>query len=344
MGEEGRAGGEGRCTASGRTPRKRAVTMEAEPKVTITKAVVPAAGLGTRLYPATKSQAKEMLPLGTKPVIQHVVEELAQSGITEILIIVGRKKRAIEDHFAADAAWRECLHNSQVECEVWESDVQLFYTRQSEPRGLGDAVWHARAFCGGQPFVVALGDAVVMTTQGKPGTVVARAVEAFGRLGAAACIATYAVKAEDTERYGILSPADGKASLTHPFAIDDIVEKPGPEAAPSSWAVSARYVFSPAIFEALADCRKEQKDGEELELTAAIRQLIRAGGRVFGVPLAREELRLDVGNFATYGRAFARMLAMHPRHGAGFVEYLRRLVAYYEGNGPDPDMWAPPGG
>jgi UTP--glucose-1-phosphate uridylyltransferase len=303
----------------------------------ITKAVIPAAGKGTRLYPATKSQAKEMLPLGTKPVIQHVVEELARAGISEVLIITGRKKRALEDHFDADAAWQDQVSTGGEDTEVWRAAVELFYTRQSEPRGLGDAVRHARAFCGQEPFVVALGDCVVVKQQPGP-TVLQRLMETFERLGAA-CIATYPVPVEQTSRYGILAPA-GEPSGDQPFPLAGVVEKPGPAQAPSNWAIAARYVLPPAIFAFLEAQRARLPAGAELQLTDAIQALIEAGFPVYGVPLAPDEFRLDVGDFASYGRSFARMMAMHPRWGPGFLEYLRELLAYSEGRGPDPDSWA----
>jgi len=309
----------------------------------ITRAVIPAAGKGTRLYPATKSQAKEMLPLGTKPVIQHVVEELAASGITEILIVTGQKKRAIEDHFDADASWMEVANGQEVDAEVWQSGVRLFYTRQSEPLGLGDAVSRARAFCERGPFVVALGDALVYKSLPGP-AVIQRLIETFEGREAGGCVATYRVSREETRRYGILGPAGAEEPTGEaPFLLSDLVEKPGPEKAPSHWAVSARYVLSPEIFDALEECRKALQPGEELQLTDAIRALIGQGRAVYGVPLTPDEFRLDVGGFVSYGRAFTRMLVTHPKYGPRYLEYLRRLVAFCDGTGRDPDAWSATG-
>jgi len=304
----------------------------------ITKAVVPAAGRGTRLYPATKSQAKEMLPLGTKPTIQHVVEELAEAGIRQILIITGRMKRAIEDHFDADARWLEELGEGKVADDGWPHAVEIFYTRQSQQLGLGDAVSRARAFCGDEPFVVALGDSVITRSRPGPG-ILSRLVEHFGQRDCAACIATYQVAPEDTSRYGILAPKQ-EAAGHRPFAVGDILEKPGPTLAPSNWAISARYVFTPEIFETIEESRSIVRPGEEVQLTDAIRRLIGRGRQVWAVPLAEGEVRLDVGDFRSYGRAFARVMATHPRHGKAFVEYLRKLVAYVDGEGEDPDCWS----
>jgi UTP--glucose-1-phosphate uridylyltransferase len=309
--------------------------------VAITRAVIPAAGKGTRLYPASRAQAKEMLVLGTKPVVQHVVEEIVAAGITEIVIVTGRKKQAIEDHFDADQRWLELANGEDAEISPWERGVKLFYTRQSEPLGLGDAISKAQPFCEDKPFAVALGDAVIVKKTQGPG-VVQRLVDAFESLGAAACVATYQVELEATSRYGILAPAENQPCEGEPFLLADIVEKPGPHTAPSCWAVSARYVLSPEIFEALEKCRDSVKPGEELQLTSALQELIRRGRSVYGVPLASDEFRLDVGDFVSYGRAFARMLAMHPKHGPKFVEYLRKLVAFEGGQGADPDVWGSP--
>ena len=305
----------------------------------ITKAVIPAAGRGSRLYPATKSQAKEMLPLGTKPVIQHVVEELAEAGVRQILIITGRLKRAIEDHFDADPRWLEEIGNGEFDGHLWHSGVEIFYTRQSHPLGLGDAISRARAFCGCDPFVVALGDSIIANRAPQEGRgVMTRLVETFENNDAAAAVATYQVTPADTKRYGILAPA-GEVEGTEAFALRDIVEKPGPEKAPSRWAVAARYVLCPEVFDEIDAGRESVGPGEEVQLTAAIRRLI-GRGPVYGVPLERDEFRLDVGDFPTYGRSFARMMAADPRHGKGFVEYLRHLMGYMDGMEADPDAWA----
>jgi UTP--glucose-1-phosphate uridylyltransferase len=301
--------------------------------------VIPAAGRGSRLYPATKSQAKEMLPLGTKPVIQHVVEELAEAGVRQILIVTGRKKRAIEDHFDGDPRWLEELSNGEFDGDLWHSGIEIFYTRQSHPLGLGDAILRAKAFCGCDPFVVALGDSLIVNRGRREGPgVTERLVETFDANKAAGAVATYRVALADTKRYGIVAPAD-EVTGTEAFALRDIVEKPGPEKAPSRWAVAARYVLCPDIFDEIAAGRESAGPGEEVQLTAAIRGLL-GRGPVYGVPLRPDEFRLDVGDFATYGRSFARMMAADARHGKGFVEYLRHLLAYVDGAEVDPDAWA----
>ncbi len=237
----------------------------------ITKAVIPAAGLGTRLYPATKVQAKEMLPLGLKPVIQMVAEELVASGVREILIITGHKKRAIEDHFdpSQGVELEPPAEDWALHCE--RMGVKFYYTRQSRPRGLGDAIGQARDFVGDDQFVVALGDCTII---GGPQPLTQRLIQTHSQQGAAATIALQKVDAAQTDRYGIVQLADPQAE---PLRLTDIVEKPGPQRAPSNLAVCARYVFSPAIFSHLQQTAAGH--GGEIQLTDAIRALIADGGR-----------------------------------------------------------------
>jgi UTP--glucose-1-phosphate uridylyltransferase len=272
------------------------------------------------MYPATKSQPKEMLPLGTKPTIQLVAEELAGADLRQILIVTGRQKRAIEDHFDPGDGL-DPDHKCPRCAELFDTTrVQFFYTRQSSPRGLGDAVFHAHEFTGGDPFVVALGDCVIAG----PGraSLLRRMLEAHEANGAAATIAVQTVPLEATSRYGIVAPA-GEAQGTA-FRLADIVEKPGPERAPSNLAVCARYVFGPAIFEHLAATAPGH--GGELQLTDAIRSLIAAGQPVYAVPLVAGEVRLDVGDFGSYSRAFMRTMLTHPDLGPSLQQYARGLL------------------
>jgi len=175
----------------------------------IRKAVIPVAGLGTRLLPATKSQPKEMLPVGRKPVVQYVVEEMARAGITEILLITGRAKRAIEDHFDRDedlvARLRAGGHEHLVDALDYEIlPLTIFYTRQHAPLGLGDALRYAEDFVGDEPFVVALGDTII--TSGKR-EVVSRLIDSFFQNKASAVIAVENVLPDDVYKYGIVTPA-----------------------------------------------------------------------------------------------------------------------------------------
>jgi UTP--glucose-1-phosphate uridylyltransferase len=298
---------------------------------TITKAIIPAAGLGTRLYPATKSQPKEMLPLGPKPVVQMVAEELARCGISDILVVTGQKKRAIEDHFDPQDGLQpdnEAVHRSELFHSFFP---RFYYVRQSTPRGLGDAVLQGENFVGADHFVVALGDCAIVGGDEAPILEVMLAEHL--RSGAAATIAVQPVSPEQTSRYGIVSPA---GEFSRHMRIDDIVEKPGPEHAPSNLAVCARYIFSPAIFSYLKQGHSGL--GGELQLTDAVRAMVHDGHPVYVAPLAAGERRLDVGSFASYGRAFVRALLGDPEFGPGFGRYLDALVAHlHDPTTPDPD-------
>jgi len=302
--------------------------------VRITKAVVPAAGLGTRLYPVTKSQPKEMLPLGTKPTIQRVVEEIVSAGITDILIVTGEGKRAVEDHLdPANGLAGGDTDSPEQHSVIEEAGVRFFYTRQSRPRGLGDAVLHGRQVVGDEHFLVALGDSVIIGRE--EGALAGRLMDTHLRFSADAVICVQRVSDEATRRYGIVQAAGELAPGV--LELSDIVEKPGPEAAPSRLAVTARYTFSPVIFDYLANL--EPGHGGEIQLTDAIRAMIIAGRRVLAVPLAEDERRLDVGDFESYSRAFFRMMMTHPTYGASLRSYARSLLSYLEDDAvPDPDL------
>ena len=286
----------------------------------IDKAVLPVAGLGTRLLPATKSQPKEMLPVGYKPVVQYVVEEMIAQGIGKFLFVTGRKKRSIEDHFDDDPELESRIgaKGGIGEVDYDRERVEFFYVRQRRPLGNADAVRLAAEFVGGESFVVGFGDTIV-TSAGEPG-VVGRLVDEHERSGASATIAVWEVPVEETSRYGVVRPA-GKGAGGSGFAIDDIVEKPSAAQAPSRLAVAARYVFTPRIFEAIAAIDPGLKG--ELWLTDAIRRLIEWGDPVRCVQLGRGERRYDIGTPLTYYRAFADFALADPDNGAAFADYLR---------------------
>ena len=215
-------------------------------------AVVPVAGQGTRLLPLTKSQPKEMLPVGCKPVVQYVVEELTRCGIRRVLFITGQGKSAIENHFDINAELIGFLREAGKEdllqeLEFERKDVEYFYTRQRRQLGLGHAVLCSRSLVGQQPFVVALGDSIIgLHAQS---SIVRHMVELFESAGADAVIAFEPVPPEEVIQYGIAQPAE---SAEDTFLLRDIVEKPAVDEAPSNLAVAARYVFAPTIFDALA--------------------------------------------------------------------------------------------
>ena len=286
----------------------------------IDKAVLPVAGLGTRLLPATKSQPKEMLPVGYKPVVQYVVEEMIGQGIGKFLFVTGRKKRSIEDHFDDDP---ELESRIGAKGEIGEVDydrerAEFFYVRQRRPLGNADAVRLAAEFVGDGSFVVGFGD-TILTSAGGPG-IVSRLVEEHERSGATATIAVWEVPVEETSRYGVVRPA-GRRAHGEAFAIDDIVEKPSADEAPSRLAVAARYVFTPRIFEAIAAIDPGLKG--ELWLTDAIRRLLEWGEAVRCVQLGPGERRYDIGTPLTYYHAFADFALADPDNGAAFADYLR---------------------
>jgi len=286
-------------------------------------AVVPVAGLGTRLLPATKSQPKEMLPVGRKPVVQYVVEELTRVGMTRVLFITGPGKASIENHFDLNGDLIQTLRETGKEdllgeLEFERAALQYFYTRQRQTLGLGHAVLCARSFVGNQPFVVALGDSIIgLHAQSD---VVRRMTACYEERRADAVIAFEEVPRAEVRRYGIAKPAD----TGDIFGIEDLIEKPSVDEAPSTLAIAARYVLSPRIFEALATTPPGK--GGEIQLTDAIRTVIRQGGRAYGVRLDASERRYDIGNFDAYFRAFVEFALNDPRHGARLRRYLEGLL------------------
>jgi UTP--glucose-1-phosphate uridylyltransferase len=286
-------------------------------------AVVPVAGLGTRLLPATKSQPKEMLPIGRKPVVQYVVEELTRVGMKRILFITGPGKASIENHFDLNDELIQTLRESGkedllAELEYERASLQYFYTRQRKLLGLGHAVLCARSFVGAQPFVVALGDSII--GMHAESDVVQRMMRCYHENGAAAVIAFEEVPGEEVGRYGIAQPKTGGEL----FEIADLVEKPAPQEAPSNLAIAARYVLSPVVFDALAQTARGT--GGEIQLTDAIRTVIRNGGRAFGVRLRPGEHRYDIGNFEAYFEAFVAFALADPKFGSPLKRRLRELL------------------
>jgi len=284
-------------------------------------AVIPVAGLGTRLLPATKSQPKEMLPIGRKPVVQYVVEELTRVGMKRVLFVTGPGKASIENHFDLNGELTQTLRENGreellEELQFERSSVQYFYTRQRQLLGLGHAVLCAQPFVGSRPFVVALGDSII--GMHAESDVVARMMRVYEERDAAAVVAFEEVPRDEVAQYGIGSPR----TTGEIFEIDDLVEKPSPDEAPSNLAIAARYVLSPAIFEALS--RTRRGTGGEIQLTDAIRAMIRGGGRAYGVRLRPGERRYDIGNFDAYFEAFVEFALADPKFGANL---RRRLLA-----------------
>ncbi|MCO6451898.1 MAG: UTP--glucose-1-phosphate uridylyltransferase [Caldilineales bacterium] len=292
----------------------------------ITKAIVPAAGLGTRLLPATKSQPKEMLPVGRKPAVQHVVEELQTAGLEQILMVTGRRKRSIEDHFDLEPDLVASLEQAGNEALLADlaflnkGQSRFFYTRQSTPKGLGHAVSLASEFVGNDNCAVALGDSLIAAE--RPAGLLQSMMEAHVRLGAAAIVAVEEVPIEEAFRYGIVSLADGvNVRSSEPLLLSDIVEKPPVGRAPSNLAVAARYTFSPAIFDALARTSPDRKG--EIQLTEAIRILIHQNLPVYAWLLPPGCRRYDVGNFESYFRTFIDFALADERYGYMVRQYIK---------------------
>ena len=290
----------------------------------ICKAVIPAAGLGTRLLPATKSQPKEMLPVGRKPTIQYVVEELEAAGIDQILIITGQKKRAIEDHFDRDTELIRCLeekgnHELINALKHEESGVRLFYTRQSEQRGTADAIRLAESFVDGEPFVVCLGDSIIKSEH--PGSFLKRLMETHITREASVTIAFQEVNRENVIRYGIADP--DPAHFGNPeFRLRGLVEKPSVDDAPSNLAISARYIFGPEVFDAIG--KTPIKNGE-YQITDSIKLLMESH-EVWGLKLGPGEKRFDVGGFESYFKAFLTFALEDEEVGQSFRQYIADLL------------------
>lgn len=252
----------------------------------VRKAIIPAAGLGTRFLPATKAMPKEMLPIVDKPTIQYIVEEAIESGIEDIIIVTGKGKRAIEDHFD----YAPELENNLVEKEKFDilekvrqsSNVEIHYIRQKEPKGLGHAVWCARKFIGDEPFAVLLGDDIVQAE-----TPALRQLMNEYDTTLSSVIGVQTVNDDQTHRYGIVDPISNKGRR---YQVNTFVEKPAPGTAPSNLAIMGRYVFTPEIFRFLEE--QEIGAGGEIQLTDAIQKLNEIQ-RVFAYDF--EGRRYDVG-------------------------------------------------
>ena len=293
--------------------------------MSIDLAVVPVAGRGTRLLPLTKSQPKEMLPIGRKPVVQYVVEELQRCDIRRLLFITGPGKAAIENHFDIDseliANLRETGKEELLEDLAFErEELEYFYTRQRRQLGLGHAVLCARPIVDQQNFVVALGDSIIgLHAESR---IVRRMTEQFESSQADAVIAFEQVPRDEVVHYGIAAPRGTAGDI---FELADLIEKPAVDEAPSDLAVAARYVFSPRIFDCLT--QTEPGKGGEIQLTDAIRMLIADGRNVLGVQLPADEKRFDIGNFESYFEAFAEFALADPDYGQSLRNTVARLLA-----------------
>ena len=288
----------------------------------IRKAVIPAAGLGTRFLPATKAQPKEMLPLVDKPAIQYVVEEAVASGIDHIIIVTGRGKSAIEDHF--DVAFelekalesrgkRDLLQQTQAISNL----ATISYVRQKEALGLGHAVLVAKKLVGHEPFAVLLGDDIIDASV--PCT--RQMVGIFEEYGTSV-LATQVVHGPDISRYGVIEgqPVDGTAAEPDTFKVMDLVEKPPFAEAPSNLAVIGRYILTPDIFDVLDKTAPDQ--GGEIQLTHGLRALLNHQAIH---AYCFEGKRFDTGDKLGFLKATVEFALKRPDLGEPFADYLRRL-------------------
>lgn len=287
----------------------------------IRKAVIPVAGPGTRLLPATKSQPKEMLPVGRKPTVQYVVEEMAHAGITQILFVTGRKKSSIEDHFDRDPELERRLTDTDDELRSeldTASGISFFYTRQSVQAGNADAVRQAEEFVGDEPFVVAFGDTIIRSSGRQ--SLLQRMIHEHLQSHVACTLAVEAVSPEDVFRYGVVSTGSVGPHGDGPFPISGLVEKPDQASAPSNLAIAPRYVFNRAIFPAIAATLPGR--GGELWLTDSIAILIKQGLGVQALQLVDDERRYDIGTFETYFKAFIDFAVADEKYGYMIRQYL----------------------
>lgn len=284
----------------------------------ILKAVIPAAGLGTRLLPATKSQPKEMLPIVDRPAIQYVVDEAIDSGIRDLLIISGRGKRSLEDHFDRSVELESFLlakGDNEMLAVLREiaDGADFFYIRQKEPKGLGHAVSCARRHIANEPFAVMLGDDIFVSEP----PALAQMMDFYERQPGIV-VAIQEVPAELTGLYGIVS---GEPISDSVFRVDDLIEKPAAGTAPSNLAIVGRYIFPPEIFEALEQTEPDARG--EIQLTDAIRKLINHvpiyGYRFIGK-------RYDIGSRLSYLTTNIELALQRPDLRDDLLAFLKELI------------------
>lgn len=284
----------------------------------VRKAVIPAAGLGTRFLPATKALAKEMLPIVDKPTIQFIVEEALKSGIEDILVVTGKSKRSIEDHFDSNFELEYNLeHKGKTDLLKLVNDttaINLHFIRQSHPRGLGDAVLQAKAFVGNEPFVVMLGDDLMDINNDKAVPLTKQLINDYETTHAST-IAVIPVPHEEVSSYGVIAPqGEGIDGL---YSVETFVEKPAPEDAPSDLAIIGRYLLTPEIFNILET--QEPGAGNEIQLTDAIDTLNKTQ-RVFARQFNGD--RYDVGDKFGFMKTSIDYALQHPQIKDSMKQYL----------------------
>ncbi len=285
---------------------------------TVKKAIIPAAGLGTRFLPATKAQPKEMLPIVDKPTLQYIIEEAVASDIKEILIITGRNKKSIEDHFDKSVELELELEQKGKmdlleEVRNISNMINIHYIRQKEPNGLGHAIHCAKSFIGDEPFAVMLGDDIVDAK--KP--CLKQLIEAYEEYHTT-ILGVQPVASEDVNKYGIV---DGKYIENGIYKVKDLVEKPDIETAPSNIAILGRYIITPEIFDILENT-KAGKNGE-IQLTDGLKTLCKNQAMYAYI---FEGKRYDVGDKLGFLEATVDFALKNPDIRDGFLEYMKKTV------------------
>ncbi|WP_455105031.1 UTP--glucose-1-phosphate uridylyltransferase GalU [Peptostreptococcus sp.] len=285
----------------------------------VKKAVIPAAGLGTRFLPATKAQPKEMLPIVDKPTLQYIIEEAVASGVEEILIITGRNKKSIEDHFDKSVELELELEN-KGKTDLLEivrgisNMVNIHYIRQKEPKGLGDAIYCARYFIGDEPFAIMLGDDMVDNGQGPP--CLKQLIDAY-EVHNASILGVQEVDKENTDKYGII---DGQKLSDNIYKVKALVEKPDPDQAPSNVAILGRYIITPQIFDILGQI-PPGKNGE-IQLTDAL-EILKDKEDMYAYVF--EGRRYDLGDKLGFLQATVDAALKKPELRDEFLRYLNQV-------------------
>lgn len=288
----------------------------------VRKAIIPAAGWGTRFLPATKAQPKEMLPIVDKPAIQYIVEEAVASGIENIIIVTGRNKRAIEDHFDRSLELEAVLEEKgdhellQLIKDIPDL-VDIHYVRQKVPRGLGHAVYCARKFVGWEPFAVLLGDDLIESK-------IPCLRQMLGVYEEHQCsvLAVQKVSLVEVRRYGIIKPADLVQNSSRLVKVQDLVEKPSPKEAPSQYAVIGRYIITPEVFEILGTTRPGA--GGEIQLTDALRELVKVQP-IYAYLF--DGVRYDVGDKLGFLQAAVKFALGRPELAPSFRRFLLEVAS-----------------
>lgn len=284
----------------------------------IKKAVIPAAGLGTRFLPATKAQPKEMLPLVDKPAIQYIVEEAVEAGIESIIIVTGRNKKSIEDHFDKSVELEQLLfekgkHDVLREIQSIHEMANIHYIRQKEPLGLGHAILCARQFIGDEPFAVLLGDDIMVSEPAALQQLI-HVYEAYD----SHVVGVKPVPSKDVNKYGVIAPGGVKDGV---YQVKALVEKPAPEKAPSNIAVMGRYILKPSIFDALQ--KIERGAGNEYQLTDALQRVCSTEGLL---ALELQGKRYDIGDKFGYLQATIEIALSREDLRPQLLAYLKGLA------------------